>query len=73
MFNNTNIFLLLNKEITLKQDSGNSLLSKKFVNVVTKMKMVYILLVKESYNDSKVSEAITPIIEKLKIYFLMSY
>ena len=65
MFNNTKIILLPNKELTFKQDLDNYLLGKKqFIDVVTKIKNVYILLVKENHSDSKILEAMTPILEE---------
>ena len=39
VFNNTKIVLLLNKEITVKQDLGNYLIGKKqFIDIITKKK-----------------------------------
>ena len=70
MFNNTKIVLLRNKELTFKQDLVNYLLGKKqFIDVVTKTKRVYILLTKESHSDSKILEAVTPILEKFQDLF----
>ncbi|KAH9650278.1 hypothetical protein KPL70_026314 [Citrus sinensis] len=70
MFNNTKIVLLPNKEFTLQQDLGNYLLGKKqFIDVVAETKRVYILLGKESNGDSKIPEAVTPILAKFQDLF----
>ncbi|KAH9668899.1 hypothetical protein KPL70_021564 [Citrus sinensis] len=70
MFNNTKIVLLPNKEFTLQQDLGNYLLGKKqFIDVVAETKRVYILLGKESNSDSKIPEAVTPIIAEFQDLF----
>ncbi|KAH9681591.1 Endonuclease [Citrus sinensis] len=70
MFNNTKIVLLPNKEFTLKQDLGNYLLGKKqFIDVVAETKRVYILLGKESNGDSKIPEAVTPILAEFQDLF----
>ncbi|KAH9726539.1 Endonuclease [Citrus sinensis] len=70
MFNNTKIVLLPNKEFTLQQDLGNYLLGKKqFIDVVVETKKVYILLGKESNGDSKIPEAVTPILAEFQDLF----
>ncbi|KAH9735062.1 Endonuclease [Citrus sinensis] len=70
MFNNTKIVLLPNKEFTLQQDLGNYLLGKKqFIDVVAETKRVYILLGKESNGDSKIPEAVTPILAEFQDLF----
>ncbi|KAH9663456.1 Endonuclease [Citrus sinensis] len=70
MFNNTKIVLLPNKEFTLQQDLGNYLLSKKqFIDVVSETKRIYILLGKESNGNSKIPEAVTPILAEFQDFF----
>ncbi|XP_052291811.1 uncharacterized protein LOC127900665 [Citrus sinensis] len=70
IFNNTKIVLLPNKEFTLQQDLGNYLLGKKqFIDVVAETKRVYILLGKESNGDSKILEAVTPILAEFQDLF----
>ncbi|KAH9763915.1 Endonuclease [Citrus sinensis] len=70
MFNNTKIVLLPNKEFTLQQDLGNYLLGKKqFIDVVAETNRVYILLGKESNGDSKIPEAVTPILAEFQDLF----
>ncbi|KAH9725143.1 Endonuclease [Citrus sinensis] len=70
MFNNTKIVLLPKKEFTLQQDLGNYLLGKKqFIDVVAETKRVYILLGKESNGDSKIPEAVTPILAEFQDLF----
>ncbi|KAH9686841.1 hypothetical protein KPL70_014533 [Citrus sinensis] len=70
MFNNTKIVLLPNKEFTLQQDLGNYLLGKKqFIDVVAETKRVYILLGKERNGDSKIPEAVTPILAEFQDLF----
>ena len=70
MFNNTKIVLLPNKEFTLQQDLGIYLLgNKQFIDVVAETKRVYILLGKESNGDSKIPEAVTPIMAEFQNLF----
>ncbi|KAH9693434.1 Endonuclease [Citrus sinensis] len=70
MFNNTKIVLLPNKEFTFQQDLGNYLLSKKqFIDVVAETKRIYILLGKESNGNSKIPEAVTPILAEFQDLF----
>ena len=70
MFNNTKIIILPNKELTLQQDLGNYLLSKKqFRDFVTKTKMVYILLGKDSHGNSKIPKVMTLILEEFLYLF----
>ena len=70
MFNNTKIVLLPNKEFTLQQDLGNYLLSKKqFIDVVAETKRIYILLGKKSNGNSKIPEAVTPVLAEFQDLF----
>ncbi|KAH9801674.1 Endonuclease [Citrus sinensis] len=53
-----------------KQDLSNYLLGKKqFIDVVAETKRVYILLGKESNGNSKIPEAVTPILEEFQDLF----
>lgn len=70
IFNNAKIVFLLKKEIILKQDLNTYLLSKKqFRDFVTKTKMVYILLGKDSHRNSKIPKVVTLILEEFLYLF----
>lgn len=70
IFNNTKIDLLPNKKIIFKQDLSNYLLNNKpFIDIVTKMERIHILLGEKSHNNSKAHENVTLILEEFEDLF----